>query len=123
MSLVARSFEALGTPTLVLGSALDILTAGRAPRVKFLDYPLGFTAGRFQDKENQYEVVKAALSGFDTMITQSSEHLDFSWPEGWQMIHEREQGSVNSDTRSERDEVPRYQTPEDKILAEKNISS
>ena len=60
--LIARHFENLGLPTLILGSALDILEAGQPPRAKFLNYPLGFESGKFEDKINQLEVVREALS-------------------------------------------------------------
>ena len=61
MSLAARRLEALGIPTLCLGSALDILEAGAPPRAVFVDYPLGHSAGKpFQDRIQQ--------SGFDAGV-------------------------------------------------------
>ncbi len=119
MSLIARKIEAAGTPTLILGSALDILQAGRAPRVQFLDYPLGFSAGRFRDAQNQYAVVRSALSGFERMQQPGLEQLDYSWDEGWEMIRAREQSQQEADSRSRRDLTPRYQTEADRLLAEK----
>lgn len=120
MSLIARAIEADGIPTLILGSARDILSAGRPPRVQFLNYPLGFSAGSFRDLENQYQVLRTALSGFDSMTEPGIEQLDFSWDAGWRMINEREQSSSGDDVRSPRDLTPRYQTEEDKRLAELN---
>jgi len=114
--LIARYFEAKGLPTLILGSGLDILQAGRPPRAQFVNYPLGFEAGRFQDKGNQYEVVASALQGFETMQTPQIETLPFEWQAGWEMLHAREQGK--HDQRSERDTTPRYQTAEDRRAAE-----
>lgn len=123
MSLVARKFEEAGLPTLILGSALDILQAGRAPRVKFLNYPLGFSSGSFQNPDNQYEVVRAALAGFDQMRKPGLEHLEFQWDEGWEMIRARERSQAETDTRSKRDLTPRYQTDADRLLVEQNIST
>ena len=120
MSLIARKIEAAGTPTLILGSALDILEAGRAPRVQFLNYPLGFSAGRFRDPQNQYDVVRSALSGFDQMGQPGLEHLDYRWDEGWDMIRAREQSQQDADSRSQRDLTPRYQCEADRLLAENN---
>lgn len=57
----------MGLPTLILGSALDILQAGKPPRAKFVNYPLGFESGRFEDRQNQFDVVVEALRGFDVM--------------------------------------------------------
>ena len=67
MCLVARHLEANGIPTLCLGSARDILTAGRPPRAAFVDYPLGHSAGKPFDRDDQLAVVKAALEGFNTL--------------------------------------------------------
>lgn len=116
MCLIARHFEAAGLPTLILGSALDILQAGQPPRAKFLNYPLGFESGRFQDKQNQLDVVRAALKGFDAMNSPGIEPLPFEWLEGWQLVDEREKGKL--DLRSERHASPQYQTEEDRQLAE-----
>lgn len=110
--------EADAIPTLILGSARDILSAGRPPRVQFLNYPLGFSAGGFRDPDNQYQVLRTALSGFDTMTEPGIVPLDFNWDAGWQMINEREQTSSGNDVRSPRDLTPRYQTEADKRLAE-----
>lgn len=120
MCLIARVFEEEGLPTLILGSALDILEAGQAPRAQFLNYPLGFTAGRFQDRHNQYEVVKTALQSFDTMRSPGIQSMNFDWDNGWQMINERELLEQDNDTRSPRDTLPRYQTEDDRIRAESN---
>ena len=118
MCLVARHFEARGLPTLILGSALDILEAGRPPRAKFLNYPLGFEAGQPFNRENQLAVVEQALTGFDTMTAPGIETLDFEWEEGWRMIEDRNRKSSGADQRSPRDTTPRYQTERDRELAE-----
>ncbi len=118
MSLIARAFEREGTATLILGSALDILRAGSAPRVQFLNYPLGFTAGKPFDPENQRQIVAAAVKGFDQMQQAGIDTMDFEWPDGWAMIERRERESSGTDLRSPRDTTPRYQTEEDRLLAE-----
>lgn len=105
-------------PTLILGSALDILEAGRPPRAKFLDYPLGFEAGRPFDPENQLAVVSEALAGFDTMKAPAIDRLAFDWDAGWRMIDERNRRHTGTDQRSPRDTTPRYQTERDRQLAE-----
>ena len=116
MCLIARHFEKLGLPTLILGSALDILEAGRPPRAKFLNYPLGFESGKFEDKVNQLEVVREALSGFETIEKPSIQKMEFEWPEGWELIKKREKGIL--DLRSPRNEIPQYQFEDDKLAAE-----
>ena len=114
--LIARHFENLGLPTLILGSALDILEAGQPPRAKFLNYPLGFESGKFEDKINQLEVVRQALSGFETIEKPSILKMEFDWPEGWELIKKREKGIL--DLRSPRNEIPQYQSEADRLAAE-----
>jgi len=114
--LIARYFEAKGLPTLILGSGLDILQAGQPPRAQFVNYPLGFESGRFQDKVDQYEVVASALQGFETMTAPGVETLPFEWIAGWEMLRERERGKL--DQRSVRNTTPQYQCDQDRIAAE-----
>ncbi len=116
MCLIARHFEAKGLPTLILGSALDIMTAGKPPRAKFVNYPLGFEAGRFQDKDDQLAVVREALKGFDDFNEPTIEPMPFEWQEGWNMVNEREKGKL--DHRSPRTLEPQYQSEEDRLKAE-----
>lgn len=106
----------MGLPTLILGSALDILTAGKPPRAKFVNYPLGFESGRFEDRQNQFDVVAEALRGFDEMTTPGIEPLPFEWQPGWDMVNERERGKL--DHRSPRTTTPQYQTELDRLIAE-----
>jgi len=116
--LIARHFESTGIPTLIMGSALDILEAGNAPRVQFLNFPLGFETGPFRDKQTQMETVRQGLAGFDSFTEPGIRTLPFSWDEGWEMVNQREQDIVNSDLRSPRNTQPQYQTEEDRLLAE-----
>ena len=117
MCLVARHFEALGLPTLIMGSALDILAAGKPPRAKFVNYPLGFESGRFRDRRNQFDVVAEALRGFDEMTAPGIDPLSDEWLAGWDMVRERERGKL--DHRSPRTTTPQYQTEEDRLMAER----
>lgn len=116
MSLIARHFEANGLPTLILGSAIDILKAGQPPRVKFVNYPLGFEAGRFQDQQDQLRIVREAVSGFDTMQSSAFDIIETDWQAGWDTVNEREKGKL--DQRSPRTTEPQYQNEEDRIAAE-----
>ena len=116
MCLIARHFEAAGLPTLIVGSALDILQSGQPPRAKFVNYPLGFESGRFRDKSDQLAVIRLALRGFDEMQEPSIQPLDLEWLDGWDMINERERGKL--DQRSTRTPEPQYQTVADRLAAE-----
>lgn len=97
MCLIARHFEKIGIPTLILGSGLDIINAGKPPRARFLNYPLGFETGRPFDKENQLAVVTEAVAGFENATSPGIEWLNFNWEEGWQMIADRSKQNDNSD--------------------------
>jgi len=116
--LIARHLEARGLPTLCLGSAHDILAAGRPPRSVFVDYPLGHSAGRPLRPDDQRAVLGAALRGFEAIVQPGRIlTLDRRWPgDGdWKAA------AVNpgrGDTRQPRDTTPRYQTEDDRRLAE-----
>ena len=118
MSLIARHFESIGLPTLIMGSALDILESGRPPRAQFLDFPLGFEAGPYKNKLMQLDILRSALSGFENFDSSGIHHLPFSWPEGWALVNQREQTNKSDDSRSPRNTEPQYQTDEDRIAAE-----
>ena len=85
VSLVARHLEANGIPTVVLGSALDIVEHCRVPRFAFLDFPLGNPCGKPYDVAMQRDVVGAALDLFESASPQPTRHLPQRWHdgEGW----------------------------------------
>ena len=116
MCLIARHFEAAGLPTLIIGSALDILQSGQPPRAKFVNYPLGFESGRFQDKSDQLTVIRQGLKAFDEMQESSIQPLDLEWLQGWDVINRRELGKL--DQRSPRTTDPQYQNEADRLAAE-----
>lgn len=119
MSLIARHFEASGLPTLIIGSALDILEAGRPPRVQFLNYPLGFEAGPFQDKSAQLDVIRQGLKGFELFKAPGINKLTYTWNEGWDLVRNRENSEQGDDQRSPRNTEPQYQTDEDRLAAQR----
>ncbi|MEM7405157.1 MAG: hypothetical protein AAF458_07670 [Pseudomonadota bacterium] len=61
MSLVARYLEEHGIPTVVVGSARDIVEHCGVPRFLFSDIPLGNPCGRPWQRDEQLEVVAEAL--------------------------------------------------------------
>ncbi len=66
MSLTARHLEENGIPTVIIGSALDIVTHCGVPRFLFTDLPLGNPLGIPGDKRMQHEVVSLALTLFES---------------------------------------------------------
>jgi len=116
--LIARHLEANGIATVCLASALDIVEAGRAPRSVFVDYPLGHTAGRPFDPENQRAILRDALAAFEAITTPGGiTHLNYRWSDSddWKSA---ETDNSTGDTRAPRDLSPQYQTDTDRIAAE-----
>ena len=66
MSLVARYLEANGLPTVIIGSALDIVEHCGVPRFVFTDLPLGNPVGHPWNRDMQREVVRLALRTLET---------------------------------------------------------
>ena len=66
MCLVARHLEANGIPTVILGSALDIVEHCGVPRFVFADFPLGNPCGTPYDRDMQRSIVAACIELFET---------------------------------------------------------
>lgn len=66
MSLVARHLEEAGIPTLVAGSAKDIVEECGVARFLFSDFPLGNPMGRPDDTEMQRMISQHALDLFES---------------------------------------------------------
>jgi hypothetical protein len=61
VSLVARHLEAAGLPTVIVGSARDIVEECGVPRFLFVDFPLGNPCGKPWDVAMQHAIVGGAL--------------------------------------------------------------
>ena len=61
MSLIARHIENKGIPTVIAGSAKDIVEHCGVPRFLFTDFPLGNSAGKPNDLESQDNTLELAL--------------------------------------------------------------
>jgi D-proline reductase (dithiol) PrdB len=117
VSLVARHLEANGIATMCMASALDIIQAGRPPRAAFVDYPLGHTAGKPFDPDDQLAVIRQGLIAFDTMRVPGQIHrLPNRWSadDAWK---QQAGAATGEDTRRPRDETPQFQTEADRVAA------
>ena len=65
MSLVARLLEEAGIPTVILGSAIDIVEYCGVPRFLFTDFPLGNPCGVPWDRDMQHAILNQALDLFE----------------------------------------------------------
>jgi hypothetical protein len=61
VSLTARHLEANGMPTVILGSARDIVEHCGVPRFVFSDFPLGNSAGLPFERDMQRRIVELGL--------------------------------------------------------------
>lgn len=118
VGLIARHLEAIGIPTLCMGSALDIMEAANPPRAVFTDYPLGHTTGMPGDPKDQYEITRIGLEAFESIQQPGTIlKLDREWTLDSNWKADTLDGT-KGDERSPRDETPRYQLEEDRIAAE-----
>lgn len=80
MCLVARTLEAAGIPTVIVGSALDIVSHCGAPRHVFTDFPLGNPCGKPYDVAMQRTIVSLALDMLETATAPGAfQQTPFEW--------------------------------------------
>ena len=80
MSLTARYLESHGIPTVILGSAKDIVEHCGVPRFVFSDFPLGNSAGKPDDLESQAATLELA---FKTLETAPAPRTTIQSPQRW----------------------------------------
>ncbi len=82
MSLTARVLEEKGIPTIIIGSARDIVENCGVPRFLFTDFPLGNPIGRPYDSQMQEEVVRSGLTLLeDAVRPQTTAEISLVWGE------------------------------------------
>ena len=103
-------------PTLCMTSALDITRSVNPPRAAFLDFPLGHTTGKPDDRELQRAIALEALDGFASLSAPGSvKMLRFRWSddEEWKRI-----AFAGADDRQPRYDTAQYQSEDDRRRAE-----
>lgn len=81
MSLVARHLEANGIPTVILGSARDIVEQCGVARLVFTDFPLGNPCGIPYDEEMQRAIVSIGLDVLEgARFPRTTVQTPFRWP-------------------------------------------
>ena len=92
VSLVARHLEANGIPTVIVGSARDIVEQCGVPRFLFTDFPLGNPIGIPYDREMQKTITHMALdlvtnaSFSRTTVQTPFEWHDNEWRKGFMYV-------------------------------------
>ena len=80
MSLVARHLEENGLPTVVVGSAKDIVEYCAVPRFLFVDVPLGNPAGPPFDRAAQATIARMAV---DMLVSANAPNTTARAPVEW----------------------------------------
>lgn len=82
MSLVARHLEEHGIPTVVVGSARDIVEECGVPRFLWSDFPLGNPCGRPYDRAMQRAITEYALDLLESArLPRTTVQTPFRWSE------------------------------------------
>ncbi len=103
VSLVARHLEENGIPTVIMGSARDIVEECGVPRFVFTDFPLGNPCGKPWDAGMQRSIVGTALDLLSrAWMARTTVQTPFQWDnEKWR----KEFMLVDESTR---EEIARY---------------
>jgi len=98
LALVARHVEAEGIPTVLVGSARDIVEEIGVPRFLFVDFPLGYPTGKPGDVEGQRRICAQALDLLEgAWAPRTTVHADADWgDDAWRERYMR----VDEATRS-----------------------
>ncbi len=85
MSLATRHLEANGIPTVICGSARDIVEQASVPRFLFTDFPLGNPMGKPYDEEMQRAITGMGLDLLEgARFPRTTVQTPFSWgDDGW----------------------------------------
>lgn len=106
MSLVARYLEQAGLPTVIVGSARDIVEHCGVPRFVFTDFPLGNPCGHPWQRDMQRAIVAQALDELERATApRTTAQAPFAWKEdpGWR----RRYGRVDPAERERLEKVGR----------------
>ncbi|MFT7685593.1 MAG: D-proline reductase (dithiol) PrdB [Candidatus Azotimanducaceae bacterium] len=80
--MTARLLEENGIATVIIGSALDIVSYCMAPRFYYNDIPLGNPLGHPYDKEEQFKSVREALEMVADSSAANIHHSGIRWQGG-----------------------------------------
>lgn len=114
VGLTARHLEENGLPTLVLGSARDIVDEVGVPRFAFTDFPLGNPVGPPNDPDQQRRILREALQFAGAApLPRSSVVLEVTWSgagdwrESYMSIDDREALRAEGEARRARQAATR----------------
>ena len=101
MCLIARHLEASGIPTIILGSARDIVEHCGVPRFLFTDFPLGNPCGKPYDLPMQrsivshcFDVLEEANGPGSTVVSPIQWDNDQSWRDRYLEVREEDRAKL-----------------------------
>ena len=101
MSLIARHLEASGVPTIILGSARDIVEHCGVHRFLFTDFPLGNPCGKPFDLAMQrsivshcFDVLEDASGPGSTVVSPIEWDDDQSWRDRYLEVREEDRAKL-----------------------------
>ena len=101
MCLIARHLEASGIPTIILGSARDIVEHCGVPRFLFTDFPLGNPCGKPYDLAMQrsivshcFDVLEDANGPGSTIVSPIEWDDDQSWRDRYLEVREEDRAKL-----------------------------
>ncbi|MDG2250161.1 MAG: hypothetical protein P8N11_04900 [Gammaproteobacteria bacterium] len=117
MGLTARHLEANGLPTVIIGSAIDIIEHCGVPRFLYTDFPLGNPCGVPYDHEMQLSIINQAIalfrSAYEANTTERTTYIwseDNSWRDGYSKVDKS-----NREELAQRGEARRRLQDEEKV--------
>ena len=104
---------------MTISSAWSITASVNPPRTLFVNYPLGHTAGRPHELDEQTAIVSSALD----LVTTADRPgrivpLDLAWPASW-----KTKARGRGDNRTERRDTPQWQLPADEIAVRPQVTA
>ena len=109
-----------------LTSALSITQSVRPPRSAFLDFPLGHTAGKPNDREGQLRILRRALGALGSLDAGEVLMLEETWAadDVWkeEVMRPDPEDPEGADNRTVRHAAPQYQSDGDRAAAESQDS-
>ena len=101
MCLIARHLEASGIPTIILGSARDIVEHCGVPRFLFTDFPLGNPCGKPNDVPMQrsivshcFDVLEEANGPGSTVVSPIQWDNDQSWRDRYLEVRDEDRAKL-----------------------------
>jgi len=117
VSLVARFLEANGIPTVIIGSARDIVEHCGVPRFLFSDFPLGNPCGHPWAKDMQSRTVSLAIDLLASATApRTTQRSPFEWKDDpdWRPRYNRVRPedrerllAIGDERRAKRGQAPR----------------